>query len=145
MAFISQDQITGFTGSYGDFFDFFKKEVVVWKTPKKTVVDVDTSFLYGYGTPSNDTNYTLTPISGIFSGIVVYGSNKPNDIIGDTHITVPDNKVKLKVEENARNYINNGKTEKIQIDDRSFFINSNDIKERFLTQNYYSYVLEDAK
>ena len=49
MAFISNNQVTGFTGAYGDFFNFFKKPVVVWKEPEKTVSDINTSFLFGYG------------------------------------------------------------------------------------------------
>jgi hypothetical protein len=145
MAFISNSQVTGFTGAYGEFFDFFKKPVIVWKKPKKTVGNINTSFLYGYGAPSNETNYTYTARSGIFSGIVVYGSNTPNQRIGEIHIEMPDNQVKLKVELDVRNYINDGKTEKIDIEDRSFFIKSDDIVERYLTKNYYVYTLEEAQ
>ena len=123
----------------------FEEFIVPFLGAAKTVSDLNTSFLYGYGTPSNETNYTYTPRSGIFSGIVVYGANKPNQMIGDMHIEMPDNHVRLKVELAARNYINDGKTEKIDIDDRSFFVKSDDVVERYLTKNYYVYTLEEAQ
>jgi len=144
MAFISNNQVTGFTGAYGDFFNFFKKPVVVWKEPEKTVGDINTSFLFGYGTPSNVANYTYTPRSGVFSGIVVYGA-RPNQIIGEMHIEMPDNQIRLKVELDARDYIRNGKTEKIEVNSQSFFIKSDDILERYLTKNYYVYTLEETQ
>jgi hypothetical protein len=58
---------------------------------------------------------------------------------------MPDNQVRLKVELDVRNYINDGKTERIDIEDRSFFIKSDDIVERYLTKNYYVYTLEEAQ
>ena len=42
----------------------------------------------------------------------------------------------------AKDYINNGRNDSLIIDNKKFFIKSRDIKEIFLTQNYYVYTLE---
>ncbi len=144
MAFISSTDIAEFTGAYGEFFDFFKREVVVYKTPQKTVSDISLNFLYGYGTDSNGDNYSYTPNSGIFSGIVVYNA-APNQMLMDSDTQDVENKIKLKVEETAKNYINEGQTESVLIDGRNFFIKGDDITEKFLTKTYYTYTLEETE
>ena len=47
MTFISTGNLNAsvFTSAYDDFFNYFKKEVLVYKTPQKTVADVNLSFL----------------------------------------------------------------------------------------------------
>ena len=146
MSFISTGNFStsAFTSAYDDFFDYFKKEVVVYKTPKKTVADVNLSFLYGYGTDSNGDNYNFTPVSGVFSGLVVYGANVNDQDLFQADIRLPDNNLRLKVTEEAKNYINNGKNEALEIDDEKYFIKSSDTKEIFLTNNYFIYILEEA-
>jgi hypothetical protein len=147
MSFISSTNInvSSFTGAYQDFFDYFKKEIIVYKQPKKTVADVSLSFLYGYGTDSNGDNYSFTPVSGSFSGLIVYGKNRDDQDLDQANIRLPDDVVKLKVEKTARDYINNGMTECLEFDDKKFFIKSSDIKEVFLNKNYYVYVLAEAE
>tara|TARA_R100000008_G_scaffold86268_1_gene78649 strand:- start:1327 stop:1770 length:444 start_codon:yes stop_codon:yes gene_type:complete len=146
MSFISTGNLNAsvFTSAYDDFFDYFKKEVVVYKTPKKTVADVSLSFLYGYGTDSNGDNYTFTPVSGIFSGLAVYGSNVNNRDLFQADIRMPDNNLRLKVTEEASNYINNGANESIEVDNKKYFVKSSDTQEHFLTNNYFVYILEEA-
>ncbi len=146
MSFVSTGNLnaTVFTSAYNDFFDYFKKEVIVYKSPKKTVADVNLSFLYGYGTDSNGDNYSFTPVSGIFSGLAVYGSNIKDRDLAQADIRIPDDSLKLKVTVEAKDYINNGVNESLQIDNKKFFIKSSDTKEVFLTNNYFVYILEEA-
>tara|TARA_R110000824_G_scaffold40178_2_gene120679 strand:+ start:517 stop:960 length:444 start_codon:yes stop_codon:yes gene_type:complete len=146
MSFISTGNLnaTVFTSAYNDFFDYFKREVIVYKTPTKTVADVSLSFLYGYGADSNGDNYTFTPVSGIFSGLAIYKSNINDQDLTEADIRMPDNNLRLKVAEEARNYINNGVNESIEIDNKKYFIKSSDTQEHFLTNNYFVYVLEEA-
>jgi len=146
MSFISNSviNVTPFTGAYQDFFDYFKKEVLVYKEPQKTVADVDLSFLYGYGTDSNGDNYSFTPVSGVFSGLIVYGTNRDDQDLQQANIRLPDDAVKLKVEKTARDYINNGRTESLEFDGKKFFVKSSDTKEVFLNRNYYVYILAEA-
>ena len=146
MSFISTGNLNAaaFTSAYTDFFDYFKREVIVYKTPQKTVADVNLSFLYGYGTDSNGDNYSFTPVSGIFSGLAIYKSNINDQDLTEADIRMPDNNLRLKVTEEAHNYINNGVNESIEVDNKKYFIKSSDTQEHFLTSNYFVYVLEEA-
>ena len=141
---LSESEITNITGAFGDVFDTFKVKLVVFKEPKKVVSDVSTSFLFGYGEESEETNYSFASVSGIYSGIVMRRPQKTDAVIEEANIDWPHNKVLIKVEEDARNYINRGKTEKILIDDKDFNIVSSDKLVRFLTKKYYIFELEDA-
>jgi hypothetical protein len=146
MTFISTGNLnaSAFTSAYDDFFNYFKKEVLVYKTPKKTVADVSLSFLYGYGTDSNGDNYTFTPVSGIFSGLAVYGANVNDRDLFQADVRIPDNNLRLKVTKEARDYIDNGVNEAVEIDGKKYFIKSSETKEVFLTNNYFVYILEEA-
>lgn len=146
MSFISTGNLNAaaFTSAYDDFFDYFKKEVIVYKTPQKTVADVSLSFLYGYGTDSNGDNYSFTPVSGIFSGLALYGGNVNDQDLFQADIRLPDNNLRLKVTQEARDYINNGTNEALELDSKKYFIKSSDTQEHFLTNNYYVYILEEA-
>tara|TARA_Y100000401_G_C8320617_1_gene225037 strand:- start:822 stop:1265 length:444 start_codon:yes stop_codon:yes gene_type:complete len=146
MSFISTGNLNAvaFTSAYDDFFDYFKREVIVYKTPQKTVADVSLSFLYGYGTDSNGDNYNFTPVSGIFSGLAIYGANVNDSDLSQADIRLPDNVLKLKVTQSAKDYINNGVNESIEVDSKKYFIKSSDTQEHFLTNNYFVYILEEA-
>ena len=138
---LSDTEINNITGAFGDVFDTFKKDIVVFKEPTKTVVDVDTSFLYGYGAPSNKTNYEYTQVSGIYPALVMRGT------MGETSkekFNYPDNKIGIKVEKDARDFIKQGKTERVIIDDTNYNVSSSDSQVDFLTKKYYIFELEKA-
>ena len=141
---LSSSEISNITGAFGDVIDTFKVKMVIFKEPKKVVSDVNTSFLFGYAEESKETNYSYSAVSGIYSGIVMRRPQVSDAVIEEANIDFPHNKVLIKVEEDARNYINRGKTEKILIDDKNFNVVSSDKLVRFLTKKYYIFELEDA-
>ena len=65
----------------------------------------------------------------VFSGLIVYGKNRDDQDLEQANIRLPDDVVKLKVEKTARDYINNGRTESLEFDDKKFFVKSSDKKE----------------
>ena len=141
---LSDSEINNITGAFGDVFDTFKKDIVVYKEPKKVVSDLNLGFLYGYGVPSQKTNYTYTPVSGVYPALVSRKrATKP--YVEIDNISYPQNRIMIKVETPARTFINNGKTERILIDDKSYNIADGDIQVNFLSKKYYVYELEDAK
>ena len=72
----------------------------------------------------------------------MYRNNIPDTQLTEINVEMPDKQLMLKVEEKAKDYINNGRNDSLIIDNKKFFIKSRDIKEIFLTQNYYVYTLE---
>ena len=65
--------------------------------------------------------------------------------LGDIPQDVEVGEVFIKVKENARNYINKGKTEKITFDNKSFKVASQDANRSFLNSKFFVYKLESTK
>ena len=144
-SFLTSTEIASVTGAIGDSFDTFKKEIVVFKEPIKTVADLNMSFLYGYDTEYKRSNYTYTPVSGVYNALVISNANPSTDaFLDDAKIEIPDNEIKIKVEKTARDFIKNGmKNERIVIDDKDYYVNGSDKKASILTKDYYVFKLTD--
>ena len=142
---LTSTEIASLTGAIGDSFDTFKKEIVVFKQPIRTIADLNVSFLYGYDTEYKKSNYTYTPVSGVYNALVISNASPATDaFIDEAKIEVPDNEIKIKVEKEARDFIKNGmKNERVVIDDRDYYINGSDKKVSMLTKDYYVFKLTD--
>ena len=142
---LTSTEIASLTGAIGDSFDTFKKEIVVFKQPIRTIADLNVSFLYGYDTEYKKSNYTYTPVSGVCNALVISNASPATDaFIDEAKIEVPDNEIKIKVEKEARDFIKNGmKNERVVIDDRDYYINGSDKKVSMLTKDYYVFKLTD--
>ena len=143
---LTNDEVNSITGAFGDVFDTFAKQVTVWKEPKKVVSDLNLNFLYGYeDDASSSATVTYEAISGIYSGLVSRQGKKGDE---DGHYSagffLPDNQIRLKVEEGARNFINSGINERVVIDTKSYNIVGKEQQTDFLTKKYFVFLLEDA-
>lgn len=141
---ISNSDKALFTGSYNDFFDTFKKKIIIYKEPIKVATSVNSQSMYGYETESNETNYTYTPVSGIFYGIV---STKPTaesqEQIKEANVSFNAGNLNLKVEEDARNFIKKDKTERIEIEGRNYNLIGGDKRVSFLSKDFFIFNLEE--
>ncbi len=142
---LTSTEIASVTGAIGDSFDTFKQEIVVYKEPIKTIADLNVSFLYGYNTEYEESNYTYTAVSGVYNGLVISNSAvATDDFINDAKIEVPDNEIRIKVEKDARDFIRNGmKTERIVIANKDYYMIGSDKKVSMFTKDYYIFKLTD--
>ena len=143
---LSATEIASITGAFGDVFDTFAKQVVVWKEPVKVVSDLNLDFLYGYEDDASSTaSVTYQAVSGVYSGIISrQGKKGDDDQYYEAGFFLPDNQIRLKVEEDARIFINSGVNERLVIDDKSYNIVGKEQQADFLTKKYFVYLLEDA-
>ena len=139
---ISSTDKRSFENSFIDFFDTFKEEIVVYKTPKKVFSNVSVPGIYGYGEKSSAGNFTLIPVSGTFSGIVTYSNDQGDRILGDTNETLSEGEIFIDVSGDARNYINNGVTQSIEIKGSKFISASAERRKDFLDLELYSFKLK---
>ena len=146
---ITSDEKTSLTGSFNDLFDTFKRSIVVYKEPKKVISSINESQLFGYGTSSNVVNYTFESVSGTYDAMIKYsdaGTSKEGKLDQDINSRIPEGQVRIKVKSDARNFIETGgTTEKIEFDNKSFNVVSEDIVKNFLGLEFYIYYLEVAK
>tara|TARA_Y100001938_G_C8091270_1_gene435226 strand:- start:1730 stop:2170 length:441 start_codon:yes stop_codon:yes gene_type:complete len=142
---ISDDEKKILTGVFGDVFDTFKRQIDVYKEPVKTIDTINESALFGYGEEANITNYTYTVQSGSFSGVISYQDKQDQNYYSELNGPIPMGDVRIKVQQDCRDFIANGKTEKIEFDGKSWNVISDDSVQRFLDSTFYVYYLERAK
>tara|TARA_Y100000310_G_scaffold65243_1_gene60757 strand:- start:1086 stop:1526 length:441 start_codon:yes stop_codon:yes gene_type:complete len=117
---VSSTEISSFTGDFQDLFDTFKRLITVHKTPKRIIKQINTDFLHGYGEPADQVNYTYSPVSQDFDCMVLYKDRQDAGEISETNLTYFAGDVRIKVDQDTRDYIKDGKTEKIVIDGKDF-------------------------
>jgi len=142
---ISNTEKNNLTGIFNDIFDTFKRQIVVHKEPKRVVSSINTAAIFGYGDPSSSVNYTYVPQSGIYDATIRYNLDQTQETLGDIPQYVSEGGVYIKVQQEARDYINKGKTEKVTFDGKSFKVISEDANKSFLNSKFYVYKLESTK
>ena len=145
---LTSTETTNLVGILGDVFDTFKRDVVIHKTPKKVISQINESQLFGYGEAANPVNYTYTPQSGIYSAKISYIENKANEYVQDLQSNIDTNLVRMKVQKDAKDYIENGITENVTFDDKTFNFLWDHMVKNFLGPSGYTtyvYYLKETK
>tara|TARA_Y100000361_G_scaffold54576_1_gene47599 strand:+ start:141 stop:590 length:450 start_codon:yes stop_codon:yes gene_type:complete len=145
---LTSTETTNLVGILGDVFDTFKRDVVIHKSPKKVISQINESQLFGYGEAANPVNYTYTPQSGVYSAKISYIENKANEYIQDFQSNIDSNLVRMKVQGDAKDYIESGTTENITFDDKTFNLLGDHMVKNFLGPSGYTtyvYYLKETK
>ena len=142
---LSSSEKANLANSFDDIFDTFKREIVVYKEPKKVISTINESQLFGYGPASNLGNYEYVPVSGVFFATIRYQDFQDQSYRTNISSAVLEGDVRIKVKKEARDFINNGKTESIEFDGKKFNLISSDSVKRFLDSEFFVYYLEVTK
>jgi hypothetical protein len=142
---ISTGEKATLTGIFNDIFDTFKRDIVVYKEPIKTVASINESNLFGYGDASNQVNYTYAAQSGTYQAIIRYADQQQQDYYSDLNGAIAKGDARIKVKKECRDFIENGRTEKIEFDGKSWNVVTSDSVRRFLDSEFFVYHLERAK
>ena len=138
---ISDQEVENISGIFNDIFDTFKREVVVYKEPVKIIQQINLENIFGYGEPSNQTNYEYTPVYSTVDAIVRYSYNHHFAEI-DQSVRFPAGDASIKVNKAGRDYIKVGKTEKIEFDGKTFNVDGEEVVARFLNNEYFIFNLK---
>ncbi len=136
-----------FKDSIVDLFDTFARDIVVHKEPKKVISSVNptTPQLPGYGSDSTPSNITYVPESKSFMAMVRYSNRQEVETDNFAGTKIPMGMVAIKVQSDARDYINTGITEKVVVDGKSFKLASNDAVKDHFGYALYVYMIEEIK
>ena len=133
------------TGTFQDVFDTFKREIVIYKEPKETISDINESLIFGYDEFSNSTNYTYQAVSGTFYATIRYNDLQEEEFQSDIKADISKGLARIKVQSEAKDYIENGKTDRIEFDNKTFNIISDVAVKRFLDSEFFVYHLQSTK
>jgi|TARA_R100000278_G_C5448098_1_gene156279 hypothetical protein len=142
---VTDEDKHGFTGMLADHFDTFKQEIVVFKAPVKVLQNVTSNDSYaGYGESSNQQEFEYVSVSGVYNAIVNYNNPEQMDVGDDIgNIMIARGTVRIKVEQDARDFILNGSsTEAIKIDGNTYNKVTDDSVQNYLGLKYYVFYLE---
>ena len=144
---LSDADKTSFQNSVLDLFDTFSRDIQIHKEPKKKVVNVNPSkpSLPGYGNTSNPTNVEYVTESNTYKAIVEYMDKQSIETESSAGAKIPRGMVSIKVKQDARDYINKGKTEKVMIDGKSFKLATTDSVKDHFGLKLYVYFMEEIK
>ncbi len=136
-----------FKNSIIDLFDTFSRSIVIHKEPKKQISQVNptTPQLPGYGSDSSPTNVTYVAESKTFNAMVRYSNKQEVETDSFAGTKIPMGMVAIKVQEDAKAYINNGATEKVVLDGKSFKLASSDAVKDHFGYSLYVYIIEEIK
>lgn len=143
---ISDQERAALSSMFNDIFDTFKRDIVVHKEPKKIINQINTSRIFGYGDYNEIVNYTYVPVSATFDAIIKYNEKQTTDFIEEINSTISMGTCSIKVKRDCRDYISNGKTEKIEFDGKVFNVISDDAVKSFLNASeFFIFQLEVTK
>jgi len=137
---IPEDEAPLFTKALSDHFDTFKRTIVVHKEPVKIVTNTANKPYAGYGEDSEEENVTYVPQKREFDAIISY-ANEQTEVSSQVGV-YEKGTVRIKVKEEAANYIGNGITERIDIDGKSFNKVTDDKIQTYLGIKFYIFYLE---
>lgn len=134
------------TGALMDHFDTFKLSLIVWRHPKETVTNINTATAYhGYRQAQRQTEVTLTPQSGVFEAIIVEEDKQKEQNLGAVPLATEKGMVRVKVKQDARDYINEQTVERIDFNDASFNLAGEEKTANYLGLKFYIFHLERTK
>jgi len=141
---LSDEQIAFRTGLMYDHFVTFSagRYLIVHKEPKIQYVSTGISVLAGYADSSTEDNKTLIPVSGQYRAMKVSdkASNKFRPL-PDAQSMLPEGNVTVKVEPEARDFINEGKTVMFEFDGMTYAQAGPEAVQNYLGLVFYLYPL----
>lgn len=145
-SFLTSSEIDSLTGDFVRHFETFSafNSLIVHKEPLKTILSNTENVLPGYGPSSTEENYELTPVSGVFRAIVLNEKNSAEQTLTELQTRAPSNKIKIKVERDAYDFITNGKTELFELNGLTYNGVDNVYAQNFLGARYYVFELKSV-
>jgi hypothetical protein len=149
--FFSQDQFTEVTGVFSDYFDFRAVDVVINKSPIQVISNVaSTNEMYGYGEQSTQpSEISYQPVSGVFQCVIVNAQhgNPTDSFKGEARTLksiISPNAKYLKCRNDCRQFIKNGKTENVIVDDLVYNLDMQEIQQNYFGLKFYYFELKQT-
>jgi hypothetical protein len=140
---ITDAQRLSFGSSYNDLFDTLSRDIVVYKEPIKNITSVNETPVFGYPTDQLPDSVTYTPVSGVYKARIFYGSPDEDIVSLNSQIKNPNTTARIRVRLDAKDYIENGKTERITFDNKSWNVQYGFVVKRYIDESYYEYMMKE--
>jgi hypothetical protein len=123
------------------------KTVTVVKEPLKTTVSspITQNNVFGFGEMQANSVYDYTPVTGVFPAFIIYPRDYQTSLNSEIDIRVGSEPIKIKVQQDCRDFIYNGRTLHLIADNKTFYLDGEARLQLFLNGNYYFFNLKETK
>ena len=142
---VSSGEKAALSGVFDDVFDTFKRDITIYKESVKILSSVSDANIFGYRDASNQLNYTYTAETGVYPALIKYADEQTENYNSNLGAGISNGDVRIKVKKDCRDFINQGKTEKIEFDDKTWNVASEDSVRRFLDSEFFVFYLKRTK
>ena len=143
---LSSAEVVEIREIFNDIHETFSRQLIVYKEPLKSLNSPTSSinFVYGFGDSQGQDKYTYSEVTGVYPCTVRYG---PQNLALNSELNsyIADGEVVIKVQENCKNFIESGKTEKLMLDNRTFILEGEASNTTFLPSGIYLFKLSATK
>jgi hypothetical protein len=146
---LTDTQLSMLSGDFDTVFNTLSngRTVVVVKDPIQTPISnpVTSNNLFGFGSQQTNPIFNLTPVTGVFPAMIMYGTFHPSPLNPEINVRIYAGPVTIKVQQNCKDFIDNGNTQHILADGKAFYIDGEARRQLFLNSSYYLYTLKATK
>lgn len=126
-----------FRGALENLFDSFQKDITVFKEPIRIVSTVTAPTMAGYAIQSREDNVTYEPVSQTFSAMIYTKLDKTMQDLVEIQTRVGKDGVWVKVEEDAKTFIEQGETKYVDVLGRSYIPHPEFLPKKFMGLTYW--------
>jgi hypothetical protein len=143
-SFLNSADKIWFQNAVDTWFETFKESIIVHKEPIK-ILQNNSNQMAGYKDDSNANDYVYAPRYQSFKAVIKY--NPTDNLIENDEIKIKfiNHTIEIYVKEDAKNYIDKDRTEKITFNDKNFNVFSTSIVKTYGDISYYMYYLKETR
>jgi len=151
--FVSDSEKAGVVAVFSGSFDTWSRNIIIFKEPLKTAIPIPPSQdnnLFGFEDQQQDPIYTYTLKSGIYPAIIKYMDIESNlsmsaPLLPEPLFHVYAGHISIKVKRDCRDYLNDGPTDRIIVDNRTYLQESDERKQTYMGSEYYIFTLRKTQ
>ncbi len=147
MSLLSDEEKNQIQNAYGSFFETFRHTITVHKASEVIVADINLDQVFGYSEDANPQNYTYEYKSQDFDALIIYPfrGDQGLQVMTEMAAYIPEGEVRIKVCEPCKEYIQEGKTEKIVVKGKDYILISTEAEVNNILTGYYIFKLKEIK
>jgi hypothetical protein len=150
MSILNSTERTWFSSAYTGFFSLLADTtIIVYKEPVRTVIDNPTDpFMFGMNSEGsqNGENFTYSEVTGVYPAIF-RSPESMQGLVQNAEIAnlISNGMTTIKVNTDCRDFIQNGKTDRIMIEGVPYYLNSDYAAKPYMGGRYWMYALSRTK
>ena len=147
MSLLSDEEKNQIQNAYGTFFETFRHTITVHKSSEVIVADINLDQVFGYNEDANPQNYTYEHKSQDFDALIIYPfrGDQGLQVMTEMAAYIPEGEVRIKVCKPCKEYIQEGKTEKIVVKGKNYTLISTEAEVNNILTGYYIFKLKEIK